>query len=288
MADGAYIYAHFAHTPASVARYAAAVLGVPFSISAHAKDIWTSPDWELAEKLVDARWTVTCTQVGLERLRRLAPDAVVHLCYHGLDLDRFGVRAAPRPPRDGNDPEDPVRILSVGRAVPKKGYDTILAALAALPSDLNWRFEHIGRGPELARLKAEADGLGLGRCITWSGQQGQEEVLKALRRADLFVLASQAGADSDRDGLPNVLLEASSQRLTSVATAFSAIPELIEDNVTGCLVPTGDAEALSAALERCARDPDMRARLGAAAELRVRTAFDARPGIARLVKLLET
>lgn len=287
VADGLWIYAHFAHTPTSVARYAADMLGVPFSISAHAKDIWTTPDRELAEKLAAARWTVTCTEAGLARLKALAPGAEVHLLYHGLDLDRFAPFAPEPVARDGSDPGDPVRILSVGRAVPKKGYDTVLEALAALPGDLHWRFEHIGRGPELERLQAKAAALGIAERVDWLGQRDQDAVLEAYRRADLFVLASHSGADRDRDGLPNVIVEAASQGVAVVATAFSAIPELIEDEVTGCLVPIEDAGALAAALERCVREPDLRQRIGRSAEDRVRTSFDFRPGIARLVALLE-
>ena len=91
------IYAHFIHTPASVARYASLVLGIPWSCSAHAKDIWTSPDWDLADKLASAEWTVTCTQAGCERLTRLAPaQKPVRLVYHGLDLGRFAPMRAPR------------------------------------------------------------------------------------------------------------------------------------------------------------------------------------------------
>ncbi len=72
VADRDWLYGHFIHTPGSVTRYAATMLGLPYSISAHAKDIWTSPDWELREKLNDARWTVTCTKGGADHLAALA------------------------------------------------------------------------------------------------------------------------------------------------------------------------------------------------------------------------
>ena len=283
--DGAWIYSHFAHTPTSVARYAARMAGARFSISAHAKDIWTSPDWDLRAKLTEAQWTVTCTDVGRDRLTAIAPDAAVHLLYHGLDLARFPTFADRNVHRDGSDPGDPVRILSVGRAVPKKGYDTLLEALAKLPEHLNWTFEHIGRGPELAQLQRQAQDLGLADAITWRGVQDQAAVLEAYRRSDVFVLASHSAQDGDRDGLPNVLVEAASQGMACVATAFSAIPELIEDQTSGLLVPTGDSEALAAALGQAIADPALRTRLGRAAEQRVRAEFDLEPGIARLTSL---
>ncbi|MBV9634935.1 MAG: colanic acid biosynthesis glycosyltransferase WcaL, partial [Methylobacteriaceae bacterium] len=89
-ADIGHLHAHFLHTPASVARYAAALRGVDWTVSAHAKDIWTTPEWEKREKLADARWAVTCTRVGQQHLAALAPQPdKVALVYHGIDLERF-------------------------------------------------------------------------------------------------------------------------------------------------------------------------------------------------------
>lgn len=271
------LHFHFLHTPASVARYAALMTGLPVSGSAHAKDIWTIPDWEKREKLADLDWLATCTAVGAEHLRQLAaptPDKVV-LAYHGLDLARFPPGAAEAPARNGRDPANPVRLVSVGRAVPKKGYDDLLDALALLPADLDWRLEHIGGGALTDALAQQAARLGLDGRIDWMGAQPQAAVLQALRRADLFVLASKIAADGDRDGLPNVLMEAQSQGLAVLSTSVSAIPELIRHGETGWLVPPGDPAALAEALERLIRDPGLRARLAAAGEARIRAEFDA-------------
>ncbi|MEI4488542.1 glycosyltransferase family 4 protein [Frigidibacter sp. MR17.14] len=283
----ALLHAHFAHTPASVTRYAAQLTGRGFSISAHAKDIWTTPDRDLADKLAEARWTVTCTSTGRDHLAALAPGAEVHLAYHGLDLTRFPAPEAPRPPRDGRDPADPVRILTVGRAVPKKGFDVLLTALAGLPEGLDWQLTHVGGGGELAMLKLMADRLGIAGRIIWAGALAQTEVLAAYRAADLFVLASRRTEDGDRDGLPNVIVEAASQRLACIGTDLSGIPEFVTDGQTGLLVPPEDAAALTAALARAIADPVLRARLGRAAEARVRAEFDMAPGIRRLKALFE-
>jgi glycosyltransferase involved in cell wall biosynthesis len=141
------LYAHFLHTPSSVARYAAVMRGLPWSVSAHAKDIWTSEAWEVASKLEDCAWLVTCTAMGLRRLRELAPRPDrLHLVYHGLDFAHLPPPPTARPRRDGSDPADPVVILSIGRKVEKKGYDDLLDALAKLPRGLHWRFEHVGAG----------------------------------------------------------------------------------------------------------------------------------------------
>ncbi len=281
-----HLHAHFIHTPGSVARYAAAMLRLPWSVSAHAKDIWTIPAWEKRGKLASAAWAVTCTESGRRHLAALAPSpATVALSYHGLDLDRF----PPPPPRpagaDGSDPTSPVVALSVGRAVEKKGYDDLLAALALLPPDLAWRFVHIGGGALAQRLQRQATRLHIDGRIEWRGAQPQTEVLAAYRDADLFVLAAKIGKDADRDGLPNVLMEAQSQCLPCVATTLPGIVELIEDGRTGALVPPGEPRALAAALEALIRNPARRARLGAAGEVRVRREFDMRGGITVLARL---
>ena len=277
------LHAHFLHTPASVARYAALMTGLPWSASAHAKDIWTTPDWEKQEKLAACDWLVTCTAAGAAHLAGLAADpAKVALLHHGLDLARFPAPAGERPPRDGRPGSEPVVILAIGRAVEKKGLDDLLAALACLPRDLAWRLVHIGGGPLLAALKAQAETLGLTDRIDWRGAQSQTEVLAALRAADLFAMASRVARDGDRDGLPNVLMEAASQRLAIVATRAGAIDELVADGETGLLAPAGDPPALAAAIGRLIADPSLRTRLGAAAQARLAAEFDSAPGIRRL------
>jgi glycosyltransferase involved in cell wall biosynthesis len=175
-------------------------------------------------------------------------------------------------------------ILSVGRAVEKKGYDDLLAALALLPSGLAWRMVHIGGGAGAATLKQEAGRLGLDDRIEWRGARPQPEVLAAYRDADLFVLAAKVAKDGDRDGLPNVLVEAQSQRLPCIATRLPGIAELIEEGRTGLLVPPGDRPAVAAVLERLIRSPGLRAQLGAAGEARVRREFDMRGGVAILAE----
>lgn len=283
----AHLHAHFLHTPASVARYASLLTDIPWSCSAHARDIWTIPEWEKREKLADCRWTVTCTCVNWQHLRSLAPrDDRIELLYHGLDSSRFPPPARGRPRRDGRDLAQPVIILSVGRAVEKKGYGDLLGALARLPRELNWRFVHVGDGPLLARLKRKARALGLNERIDWVGAQAQDEVLRRYAQADLFVLACRVARDGDRDGLPNVLVEAQSQGLACVATRLSAIPELVQDGVTGVLVAPGDGVALSAALARLITDPGARERLGEAGKARVQERFSFERGIERLASHL--
>lgn len=292
-AEAVRLHAHFLHTPASVARYAALLTGLPWSCSAHAKDIWTTPDWEKREKLAAADWVVTCTAVGQAHLAALAPAQApgrspgrdrVALVYHGLDFARFALpdSGAGGGRRDGGDPADPVILLSIGRAVEKKGYDDLLEALARLPVALSWRLVHIGGGPLLGPLRRRAEALGLAGRIDWLGAQPQEVVLDHYRTADLFVLASRIATDGDRDGLPNVLMEAQSQRLAVVSTRVSAVPELVIDGVTGTLVTPGDSAALVVALAELIADPRRRKALGDAGYARVRQQFDMAGGVDRL------
>ncbi len=278
-------YAHFLHTPGSAARYAAVIRGVEWGFSAHAKDIWTIPEWEKREKLADCRFGATCTGTGATHLNNLAPRPdTVSLIYHGLDLDRFPEPPAPKPPRDGVD--DKVELVSVGRLVAKKGYDDLIAALGALPDALNWRLIHIGGGPLKDQLAAQAENLGVAGRITWQGKRDQTEVIAALRSADIFVLPSKIAGDGDRDGLPNVLMEAASQKLPILSTAVSAIPEFIEDGVHGRLTPPGDPIAFSEALAEMITDITKRTCFADAAYDRLRHEFGMHGGIDVLESLL--
>ena len=275
--DVRFLYAHFLHTPGSVARYAALIRGLGWGFSAHAKDIWTIPDWEKREKIADAAFGVTCTGTGAEHLAGLDPTGSrIDLVYHGLDLSRF-----PDPPvRTTHD--GPLRLVSVGRLVAKKGYDDLLQALASVAPDLDFHLTHIGGGELSDDLKAQAAELGLAGRIDWQGKRDQTDVIQALREADLFVLPSKIADDGDRDGLPNVLMEAASQKLPILSTAVSAIPEFIQDEVHGRLVPPGDPAALAAALTDLAGDPEGRAGLAEAAYARLVDAFGMETGLAVL------
>ena len=275
------LYAHFLHTPCSVTRYAALIRGIRFGFSAHAKDIWTIPEWEKREKIADANFGVTCTASGAEHLASLDPSGdTIDLVYHGLDLSRF-----PEPP-DARPDSDTLTLLSVGRLVAKKGYDDLLDALAQLTC--NWKLVHIGGGELSGTLSAKASALGLSDWIDWRGKQDQTAVIEAMRTADLFVLPSKIADDGDRDGLPNVLMEAASQKLPILSTQVSAIPEFITDGTHGRLVPPGDADALARALEALGNAPQERNALADAAYERLVSDFGITAGIDKLDGLLRS
>ncbi len=276
------LYAHFMHTPSSVARYAAIMRGLPWSFSAHAKDIWTSDEWEKREKLSAAThgavFGATCTGFGAEHLREMADDpARVDLVYHGLDLTRF-----PAPPaRALRNVTHPFHMMSVGRLVEKKGFDRLIAAFAQLPADLDWHWTHIGGGSLKDALQAQAESAGIADRMTWRGACDQPEVIEAMRAADLFVLPSRIAEDGDRDGLPNVLMEAASQMLPILSTPVSAIPEFIDSGTHGLLVED-DPGKLAAAICDLAGDSARTHAYAIAAHDRLVGEFGMAPGIARL------
>jgi glycosyltransferase involved in cell wall biosynthesis len=260
------IYAHFINSATQVARYAALITGLPLAASAHARDIWTANERDKRNKLAAMQWCATCTSLGADHLRGLSerPENV-HLIYHGLDFSRFPVEPPRRDLADGSDSGHPVLLLSVGR-----------------------RWRHVGEGKILQQLKGNAAELGLSDRIEWLDARDQQFVIKQYRGCDLFVLPCREAADGDRDGLPNVLMEAQSQALACLSTNFSEIPELIKDGQTGVLVPPAKVAPLSQALERLIRSPAERDRLGLAGYHRVRSEFEAEGGIKRIAALLRS
>ena len=282
------LYAHFLHTPTSAARYAAKIMGKKFAISAHAKDIWTSADWEISEKLDDCEWLVTCTAGGRDHLQSHAgePDKI-HLVYHGLDLHRFPPPHIARTKADGSNAKNTVRLISVGRAVAKKGLDSLIDALALLPGDLHWQWTHIGGGPLREVLKSRAKSLGLSAKCDFRGALDQRSVIQAYGQSDLFVLPCRIDETGDRDGLPNVIVEAQSQGLAVISSPISGIPELIENGRNGLLVEPDNAQKLATAIERLARKPQLRHDMGQKGQQTVRSDFDHLSTIGDLARLLE-
>jgi glycosyltransferase involved in cell wall biosynthesis len=276
------LHAHFLHTPASVTRYAATLRALPWSGSAHAKDIWTTPEWEKREKLAACDWLVTCTRTNRDHLASLAPAGRVELVYHGIDLARFAPHRTVRGANDGSDTRHPVTMLSVARLVEKKGTDVLLEALSRVPAHLHWRLVHVGGGPLKRKMQKRARALGIAERITWRGALAHEELLLEYRKADLFALACRIARDGDRDGLPNVLAEAQSQGVACVGTRVSGIPELIRDGVTGVLVEEQDPSSFAAALAALIADPARRRTLGDAGQARVRAVFALEANFERL------
>lgn len=275
-----HLHAHFCHTPTSVAYFASELTGLPFSFTAHAKDVYLSEPEQLLRKLRKARFAVTCTRYNGNYLRDLARSdgcqTPIHVIYHGIDLSFFTFSAS-RPPGP------PYEILSVGRLVPKKGYDTLLEALSILDrASLDFRFTHIGSGEMEPELTDTVRQLNLQQRATMLGTLPHREVVGYYRRAHCFALASKIAPNGDRDGIPNVLVEAMATGVPVVATRVSAIPELVAQGSTGVLVPPNDPGALAAAIKDVLIRPEAYADHLKRARAAVEAEFDNRRCVMRL------
>jgi glycosyltransferase involved in cell wall biosynthesis len=289
-----HVHAQFAHGPTSVAHFAHLLGDMPFSFTGHAKDIYLSAPDLLAVKISAARFVATCTAHNVAYLRALvAPSdqTKIHLVYHGVATERF--RPAPRASvaRESAKTATPIRMISVGRLVEKKGFSHLIRACALLRERGNrFALSIYGTGPlrdELARL---IEDLAVSDIVKLQGSRTQKELITLYRKADLFVLSPYILESGDRDGIPNVLMEAMAVGLPAVATDVSGIPELIEHERSGLLVPPRDEVALAAALERLldpAHGLGLRARLGSGGRHRVVEHFEADLHLKRMVELLD-
>jgi colanic acid/amylovoran biosynthesis glycosyltransferase len=265
-----HLHAHFASVATTVARLASLLSGVPYSFTAHAKDIYhESVDAEdLRRKLADAHHVVTVSDYNLAHLRETyGPDADrVQRVYNGLDLtDAAWSDPADRAPL----------IVAVGRLVEKKGFDVLLDALALLHQRRpEARAVIAGDGALADDLRAQRDRLGLQDVVHLPGPVPQTEVRDLLARAAVFAAPCVVGPDGNRDGLPTVLLEAMAAGAPAVSTDVTGIPEVVRDEETGLLVPQHDPVRLAVALEQLLTDRALSSRLSRAARALVESSFD--------------
>ncbi len=267
-----HLHAHFAHSPTSVAMFAARLSGLPFSFTAHAKDIYTSDGRQLREKIRLARFVVTCTEYNRRHLLKLAGDRTtpIHRIYHGIDTRLFA-NDFDQPRR----PARPYRILTIARLTAKKGLPTLYGALKQL-HDQGFAFSHtlIGDGEDRSAILALIEQFGLTATTRWLGTRPHHEVVQHYRRSDLFVLSCEVAANGDRDGIPNVLLESMAMGVPVVTTRVSAIPEVVEDGCSGLLVAPGRPDLLADAMQRMLTDTPLRRQVISAARQRVIRDFD--------------
>jgi glycosyltransferase involved in cell wall biosynthesis len=280
----AHLHAHFAHSPASVALFASRLSGIGFSFTAHAKDIYTSDPAQLAEKLQCARFAVTCTEYNRRHLNRLAAGsgANIYRIYHGIDINQFD---GERDRRGGG----PYRILTVARLTAKKGLPTVYEAVRQLHRQgLPVAHTLIGDGEDRRQILTLIRDLGISSICCWLGTQPHSVVQEHYRRADVFALGCRVAANGDRDGIPNVLMESMAMGVPVVATAVSAIPELVQNEQTGLLVPPNDPQRLADAIARVLGDAALRRRLTATARKRVQERFDNQRLIEELAAIYRT
>ena len=276
-----HLHAHFANVAAEVARLAARLAGVGWSMTAHAKDIFheeVDPE-RLGRLLRDARATVTVSEFNARHLRELCPEAAprVHRVYNGLDLAAFAWSSpVARPPR----------VVAVGRLVEKKGFGVLVEACARLAAaGRPVHCDIVGGGPHQEALAARVEEFGLGAGVRLLGPRTQDEVRERVGGAAVLAAPCIVGADGNRDGMPTVLLEAMALGTPCVSTPVTGIPELVRDGETGLLVAENDPAALAAALERLLEDPPLRERLARAGRELLERSFQADRSAARVREL---
>jgi len=255
------VHGYFAHEPAAVAQAAAAALGVPFGFSAHAKDPGKVPPDELAARAREAACIIACNRDVADQLR--AAGANPTLVPHGVDLTSFRPRPRTATGR--------VELLAVGRMVPKKGFDVLINAVRLLEFD--WHLRIVGDGPLLLQMHDLAGETVHGRRIQFLGARTHAELPSLYHEADIVVVPSVIDREGDRDGLPNVVLEAMASGLAVVGSDVAAIPTALEHRVTGLLVEPGDVKGLANAISELTKDANLRAALGANARSRVEAQF---------------
>ncbi len=275
-----HLHAHFAHSPTSVAMFTSRLTGIPFSFTAHAKDIYTSDPRQIREKIGLARFVITCTEYNRKHLRELSDGYAtpIHRNYHGIDIKLFS---------DKNEipkiPAPPFQILTIARLTAKKGLPTIYKALRLLcDQGVSLHHTHIGGGEDREKIISLIKDLDLASVTQLLGTQPHQVVLEHYKNADLFVLGCEVAPNGDRDGIPNVLMESMAMGLPVVVTDISGIPELVENERTGLLVPPREPDKLAGSMLRMLTDGELRHRVIAAGKQRVVREFDNRQLIQEL------
>jgi glycosyltransferase involved in cell wall biosynthesis len=286
-----HVHAHFAHDPALVAVFVHRLTGLPYSLTAHARDLYQIPAGNLAARTAAASAVVTCCAVNADYLDETLPvegRPPIQVVHHGVELDRFVPPVAPvsRPV--------PV-VVSVGRLVEKKGYDDLLRALAEVRATGHaLRAEIYGDGPLRGELEQLRDQLGLDADVSFPGEHGRERILSALQGADVFALTPRVTDDGDRDGIPNVLVEAMACGRAVLTTVAGGVSELVSHERNGLLAAPRDVSSIAAGLIRLLEDASLRRRLGAEARRTVEADYDVDhaaatlAGIFRLAPAAET
>ena len=277
----AHLHAHFAHDPALVALLVRRLTGLPYSFTAHARDLVQIPPSSLAARAAEATALVTCCQVNADYIAATLPARLpsVRVIHHGVELDLFKPRPRPTVVAD-------VQIVTVGRLVEKKGFPDLLRALGRLKaSGRRITCRVYGDGPLLRPLAELRDSLGLADAVHFLGERSRETIIQALHSSDVFVLTPTVTEDGDRDGIPNVLVEAMACGLPVVSTSAGGIPELVTHSENGFLTAPGDVASIENHIATLLDSPKLRQQMGVAARRTVESGYDVNMAAERLQKI---
>jgi len=242
-----HIHSHWATMPTTGAQMIAKMTGISYSFTAHAWDIYLNDKTELKQKIKNAEFAVTCTRANKSYIESLDGGSLgqkVFVNYHGVNLAKFSLRDEPGVRREA-------LILAIGRLVEQKGFEYLIKACGILKRrSIPFRCVIIGNGPLQAHFETLITNLGLKGYVELAGSVTQEDIRNYFRNADVFAAPCVISSDGDRDGIPNVLLEALSVGVPVVGTGVSGLPEVLVDGQTGVVVSARDERSLSRGLER--------------------------------------
>ena len=263
-----HIHVHFISSPSAAAWTMARLLGINFSVTAHAHDIFLSSHTALQKRIKQAAWIRTISRFNRRILRSIAPSESwkIEVIRAGIDPVRFSY--APKEIKTA----EPVHLVSVGRLVEIKGMDTLIDAVALL-SDIQWHLSIAGDGPLRSSLESYADTRGLSSRITWLGPQSEKAISRLLSRADIFILASKRDSAGNMDGIPVVLMEALSRGIPTISTDISGIPELLGGGA-GCIVPSRAPESIADAVRVLLANSPLTARMRSRGRRRIERGYD--------------
>lgn len=280
------LHAHWATIPASMSVVVSILTGIKFSITAHAWDIFLSPQSLLREKIARACGVVTCTGYNVKYLKGLCREEdidKIHLNYHGLDFGKFPL------PENRTDDRPTFKIIAVGRLVEQKGFIHLIRAVSLLAErGISIHLTIVGVGPLLQVLQEEAKHVPHAGLIEFTGRMSHGETIARMMTSHLFAAPSVIAGDGDRDGIPNVILEAMACSVPVVASAVSGIPEVVIDGNTGCLVPPGDYEVLADTIARLVQNQDLAAQLADNGRRFVEQYFDVSENVNSFIGLLDS
>jgi colanic acid/amylovoran biosynthesis glycosyltransferase len=266
--EASLFHAQWAHSGATVAMYAAWLLGKPFSFTGHAVDLFQARV-ALADKVRRADFIVCISSFHRDFYQKEygADPSKLHIVYCGIDVDDFDYRFA------GQRDRSPV-IVSVGRLVEKKGLAYLIEAIDILAQrGVECSCIIAGDGPLEADLRARAESLPSGRVEVTGKPILQENLSDFLAAADLFAQPCVWSSDNDVDGTPRTLMEAMATGLPSVSTRIAGIPDIIESGESGLLVEPESADELAEALQRVIESPELAAELSRGGRARIEEKF---------------
>lgn len=275
-----HVHAHFASSATSVAYYLHQLVGMQYSFTAHAKDIFinTVAPEVLLRKMRDARFVITISDYNETFLSAISPGTKLHRIYNGLDINQFSP--------NGTQPNDKPLVLAVGRLVEKKGFHDLIRAAAILKEQgVEFECRIIGTGEQEKKLRNLIQKLGVNDVVNMPGPMPREELIGLYPTASVFAAPCVIGKDGNRDGLPTVIIEAMALGVPVVSTPVTGIPEIVRHGETGHIVPESSPEALAESIKQLISDRNSAQKMATAGRELIESQFNLHTNVRELQEL---